>query len=105
MRAGRNEGKLRCMRKTAFAAIAIVTALSGCVEQTEAMQRADACRQAVTFGERFGTPQKRGPCWWRTTGHSVGFGFDVYTVEGPHSIASLTYQGSRMISATEVAKR
>ena len=95
--------------RTSFILIAASLAVSGCFAEMDAeMQRESqllqACEAARTYGDRYGTPENRGPCWDYTTTHSVGFGVESFIVHirgTRYGTAVLTYRGNRLISATE----
>lgn len=62
----------------------------------------NACQQANTYGEMFGTPENRGPCWGRVISASQMGNIRVYMVEMPlpgYAIGSMTYEGNRLIQA------
>lgn len=86
--------------------VTLCVALAGC--DTEAMQReadlAAQCKSARTYGESYGTPENRGPCWLYTTSHSVMGNIQSFTVRvrgTEYGVAALTYQGKRLISASQ----
>lgn len=91
------------MKRTALC-IAIALPVSGCGDVADNISTNQACMSASTYVEAYGTPDNRGPCWRRTTAHSVGFGMRSYTVEGARGIAILTYQGNRLVAATEAGR-
>jgi hypothetical protein len=83
-----------------FALIAVI-ALAGCVDTAPYDAQMAACRAATTYGQSFGTPANRGPCWLRTVAHGVSGNIETFMVETPRGFASLTYQRGRMIAASE----
>lgn len=81
-----------------FALLGLVV-IAGCEPITPAQ---NACLQAQTYGQMFGTPENRGPCWGRVVSTSQTADIRVYLVEMPvpgYSVAGLTYQGNRLIQA------
>ncbi len=87
--------------------LAIIAALTLSACDMEAFEENYAltqqCNAAATYGEMFGTPSKRGPCWGRTTSHSAmgniqSFGVNIRGSE--HGIALLTYRGDVLVSAS-----
>ena len=88
------------MRNLIFAA---PLALAACAVP-EPDPRIAACHAARTYGQAYGTPDNRGPCWWRTIAHASGYGITNWTVEGPRGFANLTFEGRRMAMVSEGAR-
>ena len=80
--------------------IAAAVALAGC--DVPATPAEAACRAAITYGDKFGTPERKGPCWGRTVSVSQMGSIRAYLVEMPlpgHAFGSITYDGDRMVQA------
>lgn len=57
-----------------------------------------ACREARTAGEAYGTPADRGPCWRFTVGQAHAGGVSSYTVsDGWGNYANVTYRGNTLV--------
>ena len=83
-----------------FAAIAV----AACDPVADHQAIYGACARATTYTEAYGTPANRGPCWGRTISHSTGGGVQVFMVESvrpQYTVASLVYQGGRLVQAGE----
>lgn len=66
----------------------------------------NACQQATKYGEMFGTPENRGPCWGRVIGSSQMANVRSYTLEFPQPssrVASIMYEGDRLIGVSIVS--
>lgn len=87
------------MSKAALTAIFIAAILSGCVQPDPQIE---ACNAAKTYGEKFGTPTSRGPCWGRTISHHATGNIEVFMVEMPsygYAVGTMTYINGVMDSA------
>jgi len=81
------------MRLIALIALA---ALAAC--DVPLTPREHACSAARTWGEAYGTPERKGPCWVRTTAFSQIGDIRSYMVETPgQGVATLTYEGARLV--------
>lgn len=93
------------MSKTAFTAIAAAITLSGCMGIEEARAINQACLDAGSYAERYGTPERRGPCWVNTVAQGAGQGgVRTYTVTGQRGTTSLVYRGNEIVQVVEVAR-
>jgi len=81
-------------------AAASLLALCACAAP-EPDPRVAECMAARTAGQAYGTPDNRGPCWWRTIAHASGYGITNWTVEGPRGFANLTFEGRRLTMISE----
>ncbi|MCR9150148.1 MAG: hypothetical protein NXH83_08230 [Rhodobacteraceae bacterium] len=82
-------------------AVALLAIAACTQEYEEHMVRAEQCRAAETYGQMFGTPENRGPCWGPLITTSRGFGMEYYhmrTITGRQAI--VMYDGNRLISVT-----
>lgn len=80
---------------------AFVFPISACADMASWQQQQAACNAATTYGQMFGTPDNRGPCWFRTVGHAASGRIQVFTVETPGgNFAAITYDGNRMIGVS-----
>lgn len=79
-----------------------IAALAGCTPDYEEHQaRVEQCRAASTYGEMFGTPANKGPCWGSLITTSKGYGMEYYhmnTITGGQAI--VMYDGSTLVSVT-----
>ena len=85
--------------------IAAMLALSACGvgDMQNEFSLEQQCRQLQTYGDRYGTPTNKGPCWGRTFSQSVMGNIASYGVEirgTEHGVAFLTYENGVLISAT-----
>jgi hypothetical protein len=89
------------MRKLPIIAL---LALAACAEPLTPAEQ--ACAAARTWGEAYGTPERKGPCWGRTTAFSQMGNVRAYMVEkrAPgRVVATLTYEGSALVQVGEAA--
>ena len=87
------------MKTAAIAAVAAVT-LSGCMQMQTPQEQ--ACSNARTYGERFGTPERRGPCWGPIISTSATGNIRSYMVQintPGYAVATLTYDGNTLVQA------
>lgn len=90
---------LASMKALIITALA-VAALAGCDVPPP---QPNACEQAKTNGEMFGTPEDKGPCWGRVTAASQMGSIRSYMVEMPvpgYVVASITYDGSTLVGVS-----
>lgn len=62
----------------------------------------NACQKAGNYGQMFGTPENKGPCWGRTASVSQMGNIRSYIIEMPlpgYVVAHLTYQGDKLVQA------
>jgi hypothetical protein len=91
------------MMKPALACIA-AAALSGCMDIEAARAVNQACLDAVSYADRYGTPERRGPCWVETLSQGATAGIRTYTVSGQRGTTTLAYRGNEIVSVVEVAR-
>lgn len=82
--------------------IAALIGLAACTPEYEQhLALVKQCRGAKTYGEMFGTPDRKGPCWGPLITTSRGFGVEYYhmnTILGGQAI--LIYERNRLVSVT-----
>jgi hypothetical protein len=91
------------LRPIAFLATIALASCGPEVEAEIARQNALAaqCRAAANYGQMFGTPDDRGPCWGPLITVSEGYGMSYYhmrTILGGQAI--VMYDGNRLVSVT-----
>lgn len=62
----------------------------------------NACQQAANYGEMFGTPENKGPCWGRTISTSPLGNISSYMFEMSlpfFAIGTATYDGDTLVQA------
>lgn len=83
-----------------IASFASIITLAAC-STSPYVQQANACRQATTHGQMFGTPERPGPCWGPRITTSAGYGLRYYHMYMPTGgQAILMYDGDNLISVT-----
>lgn len=78
-------------------AIAAAGILSACAPPPP-----NACGQTMTWADRFGTPEDKGPCWGEIISQVQNGNIRSYMMRMPvpgYVIADITYQGDTLIQA------